>query len=234
MPTSRRSARRPSSGTDTLTVPHPPRLDLRAPTQLLPGELRELLLSLQAEGLRFTEQTLTGEDLTGARLVECELLDVALHEVTLTGATVAESRLIRLASPHLAAARSTWRAVEILGSRFGVAELHDAGLSEVRIADSKLDLVNLRGASAADVVLEGCTLTELDLGGAKVRRMQVRDCEIGTLDLTGADLQHVDLRGARLSRIIGLAGMRGATISPEQLMDLAPALAEHLGLDVQA
>ncbi|MFD5821898.1 pentapeptide repeat-containing protein [Nesterenkonia xinjiangensis] len=231
MPTSRRTPRRASPR--TVPVPHPPRLDLRAPADLLPGELRELVVSQHAEGLRFTEQTLTGEDLTGARLVECELLDVELQDVALTGATVAESRLVRLTSPHLAAARSTWRAVEILGSRVGVAELHDAGISELRIADSKLDLVNLRSASLTDVVLDGCTLTELDLGAAKVRRMQVRDCGIGTLDLTGADLQHVDLRGARVSRIVGLAGLRGTTISPEQLMDLAPAFAEHLGLDVQ-
>lgn len=233
MAPSRTPSARRSASADTAS-PHPPRLALAAPADLADGDVGELLFSQHAEGLRFTAETIRGEDLTGVRIVECELLDVALEEVALTGATVAETRLRRLASPHLAAPRSTWRAAEILGSRLGVAELYESGLAEVRVADSKMDLVNLRGASVTDVELRGCTITELDLGGAKVRRLRVADTGISTLDLSGASLEHVDLRGARLERIIGLTGLRGATISPEQLVELAPALAEHLGLDVRA
>lgn len=70
-------------------------------------------------------------------------------------------------------------------------------------------------------------------GGSRVRRVKVTESEIQTLDVTGARLEHVDLRGALMSTIIGLEGMRGATVSPEQLVELALALAEHLGLQVR-
>jgi len=46
-------------------------------------------------------------------------------------------------------------------------------------------------------------------------------------------LTHVHLRGAEISRIIGLPGLRGATVSPHQLVDLAPLFADHFGLVVE-
>jgi uncharacterized protein YjbI with pentapeptide repeats len=52
------------------------------------------------------------------------------------------------------------------------------------------------------------------------------------LDVTRATLSRVDLRGADLSGLDGLAHLRGAVISGDQLLELAPALAEHLGIDV--
>ena len=45
--------------------------------------------------------------------------------------------------------------------------------------------------------------------------------------MTGADL-----RGADLGGVDGLAGLAGATVSADQLADLAPLLASHLGMAV--
>ena len=57
-------------------------------------------------------------------------------------------------------------------------------------------------------------------------------CRVAVLDVTRAALTRVDLRGAELSGLRGLASLRGATITSGQLLDLAPALAEHLGVTV--
>ena len=62
--------------------------------------------------------------------------------------------------------------------------------------------------------------TALDAGSTRIDR----------LDCTGAKLADVDLRGARLTDIGNIEGLRGASISIEQLLDLAPALAERLGI----
>lgn len=62
--------------------------------------------------------------------------------------------------------------------------------------------------------------------------MRFTDCTVGTLQASGARLKDIDLRGARMNRIVGLAGLKGALISQEQLSDLAPSLADHLGLVV--
>jgi hypothetical protein len=44
----------------------------------------------------------------------------------------------------------------------------------------------------------------------------------------------VDLSGARLRSLVGVESLRGAIVSHEQLVDLAPILAEHLGLEVRS
>jgi len=53
------------------------------------------------------------------------------------------------------------------------------------------------------------------------------------LAVSGARLTDFDLSGARLSSIRGIESLRGATISAAQMLDLAPLLAAHLGLEVR-
>ena len=47
-----------------------------------------------------------------------------------------------------------------------------------------------------------------------------------------ADLDEVDLRGARLDRVDGVESLGGATLSAEQVLDLAPALARAAGITI--
>jgi hypothetical protein len=56
---------------------------------------------------------------------------------------------------------------------------------------------------------------------------------IGRLELSGSKLEDVDLRGASLADIGTLEGLRGATITLDQLLEIAPALAEGLGIKVE-
>ena len=60
----------------------------------------------------------------------------------------------------------------------------------------------------------------------------IERCRIGRLDVTRARITSADLRGAELRRVDGLPGLAGATISEEQLLELAPALAAQLGIVV--
>ncbi|MGJ9372791.1 pentapeptide repeat-containing protein [Nesterenkonia sp. CF4.4] len=196
------------------------------------GSVEALERTGQADRIRLEDADLTGMDLSGGRLTECLLRSVTLMDADFSAASVVESTWERVSSPHLKAPRSTWRDVSIEGSRFGVAELYDAGISGLVLRGCKLDLVNLRNAVLADVSFEHCTIAELDISGARATRVRFSDCTVGSLESSGARLKDVDLRGAQLSRIVGLAGLKGAVISEEQLVELAPSLAQHLGLVV--
>ncbi|GAA1146913.1 pentapeptide repeat-containing protein [Nesterenkonia lutea] len=209
-----------------------PRLRVQRLGDLVGGSETELRLTGQADRITLEGVDLSGVDLSGGRLTECLFRSVALTDADLAAASIVESRWERLSSPHLKAPRSTWRHVTIQDSRIGVAELYEAGLSGLVLRGCKLDLVNLRNAVLADVLFEDCTIGELDISGARANRVAFTGCTVGVLEAQEARLKDVDLRGARLSRIVGLAGLRGAVISEEQLMDLAPSLAGHLGLVV--
>jgi len=55
---------------------------------------------------------------------------------------------------------------------------------------------------------------------------------VGTLRLHGGSLRDVDLRGLEMRTVSGVGSLAGATVSSGQLSELAPLLAQHLGLRV--
>lgn len=148
------------------------------------------------------------------------------------GLAMAESVLERIDVVALSAVESGWRRVEVRDSRIGSAELCDSIWRAVHFSGCKLGYLNLRDAEISDLQFTNCAIDELDLMRAKAARVSFTDCRIGRLELAGSRLADVDLRGAQLADIGDLAALRGATISLEQLLDLAPAMAVRLGVKV--
>jgi uncharacterized protein YjbI with pentapeptide repeats len=195
----------------------------------------DALLGVDAhgDGERFRSADLSGRNLAGATFTDCELTDVNLNDTQLRGVRIADCVLDRVDAPVLRASRSSWRAVEIGHSRIGSGELYDSGLESVRFSNCKLGYLNLRGSSLRDVLFEDCTIDELDLGGAKATRVAITDTTVGMLDVTQAQLHHLDLRGADLRGIHGVEGLRGSTLDPLQVAELASFFAAELGITVE-
>lgn len=215
------------------SVTHPPRLDpLRLPT-LDEGNAALLTPGSRVEGLRFARADLDGRMLAGTIFSECSFEDASAHGTDLSSAAFIETAFSRLNSPVLSAPRSRFRDVTVDGSRIGAAELYNAGWQSVHFSHCKLGFINLRGAKLRDVLFTDCTIEELDLGGADALRVAFADCSADKLDLTGARLEHVDLRGLQLRAIAGIAELRGATLDPYQVTELAPLLAAHLGITIE-
>lgn len=117
--------------------------------------------------------------------------------------------------------------------RLGAVVAHGASLQRVTLAGSRLDYVNLRGATLDRVQLLDCRLGELDLGGARLSDVRLVGCTVDRLVLQAATCERLDLRGADLGALEGLDGLRGSVLTPDQLVRLAPALADHLGIGVR-
>jgi hypothetical protein len=73
----------------------------------------------------------------------------------------------------------------------------------------------------------------IDLGDARATGLRFDGCGIGELMVEGATLARVDLTGADLGLVRGVAGLRGAAMTPGQLMDIAPLLAVAAGIEVR-
>jgi uncharacterized protein YjbI with pentapeptide repeats len=201
-----------------------PRLEDGDPATLAAGDERE------AE--RFVDTDLSGRELLGITFAECELDGVTLSEADLRGARVIESTLARMNAPILSAARSTWRDVVLDQSRIGSGELFDSTWRSVRFSHCRLGYLNLRGAELLDIEFVDCAIDEIDLGGAKANRVAFVNTSVDALDITRATLRNFDLRGAGLHVVRGIEGLRGATISEKQLLELSAALAELSGIVV--
>jgi uncharacterized protein YjbI with pentapeptide repeats len=218
-------ARRPST--------HPPRLDALRVVQRTPGNAESLDTDDDRELEEFSGVDLSDRDLSGVTFRECAFDDVTLTETNLRGSRVIETVLTGMNAPILRSSRSTWRDVSLSRSRIGSGELFDATWQSVRISSSKLGYVNLRGSSLTDVLFEDCSIDELDLGGTSATRVAFTSTRVHTLDLTRAALTHVDLRGLEFQAILGLEGLKGATVSEYQLSELAPLFATQLGILVE-
>ncbi|MDQ1564484.1 MAG: hypothetical protein QOI14_1435 [Actinomycetota bacterium] len=205
---------------------------LRLP-ELNDASTAELEIDDERERERFLDTDLTGRDLMGIKFAECELDGVGLGDADLRSARFIESRLTRVNAPVLRAPLSTWREVVIEHSRVGSGELFESSWRSVSIQHCKIGYLNLRAAELIDVEFIDCVIDELDLGGSVATRVAFTGTSIAALDVARASLTDFDLRGVELRSVRGLESLRGATITELQLAELAPLLAEHLGMTVE-
>ncbi|HEY1134052.1 MAG TPA: pentapeptide repeat-containing protein [Nocardioides sp.] len=209
-----------------------PRIATPALGALVAGDPADLRPDAMLDGVRLAELRLGSLDLAGARLMESQLDDVRAEEADLGGARLADVALDRVDLTVVRAARGQWRDVRVSG-RMGALEAYDAAWRSVHLVGCKLGFVNLRGAELLDVALTDCVVEELDLVGARLTRVRLDGTTLGRLDVQQAQLKDVDLRGARLDDVAGVRDLRGATVTPAQLTELAPLLAAELGLRVE-
>ncbi len=188
------------------------------------------------------EDTREGEEIVGGGLTRLDWTRVTLRGclvrlVDVTDLELGRARLVdsRLAEPdvvHLDATDSMWRSVEVTRGRLGAWDMAGGFWDSVSVVGARIGYANMRDATLTDVHLHDCRIETLDLAGATVRRMSLHGCVIGELVVNRAELIGVDLRGADLARIDGVQSLGGATISAEQLLGLAPALAREAGISV--
>ncbi|GAA2412957.1 pentapeptide repeat-containing protein [Actinomadura vinacea] len=173
---------------------------------------------VDAPGSRFLDCAFTGTALEGGGLRRARFINVWAHELRLVGTDLAGTE---------------WQDTALLGSVAAAAAFSGARLSRVTFRGCKLDGINFRDAELTDVTFEDCLLREVDFGGAALTRTGFPGSRLARTTLVGARLEQADLRGAELGITIEPGSLRGAIVSPEQLQDLAPLLAETLGITVE-
>ena len=222
-----------AAGSSAAACPRPPALTAPDLSRLRDGEADELTAGEMVEDLELVEADLSGAGLSAINLLSCRFSEVFADDTDLTAARLVDCRLERLSATYLHSPRSTWRTVELTGSRIGAWEFYDADVESVLIEDCRLGFANLAGTAMRDILIRGTRIDELDLSGIEAQRVRFEDCRVDTLRLRGGSLSDVDLRGLEMRVVSGVGSLGGATISGEQLTELARLLAEHLGLRVE-
>jgi len=217
----------------SLAVPRPPVLAAPDLGRLRDGEADELAAGEMVEDLQLVEADLSSADLPALSLLSCRFSEVFANDTDLAAARLVDCHLERLSATYLHSPRSTWHTVELADSRIGAWEIYDADVESVLIEDCRLGFANLVGTALRDVLIRGTRIDELDLSGIDAQRIRFEDCRVGVLRLCGGSLSDVDLRGLEMTAVSGIGSLAGATISSGQLTELAPLLAQHLGLRIK-
>ncbi|UZN02635.1 pentapeptide repeat-containing protein [Cellulomonas sp. S1-8] len=199
---------------------------------MLSGDAYDLEPDADLDAMAFRGLDLTGRDASRARFLDCEVEDCDLEGVVLDGARVLDTSWTAVRAGALRAPSSTWRDATMTDVRIGAFTAFSSTWTRVTVVGGKIDYLDLRESTVEELRLENVTLGDLDLSHARVRRLVVVDCDVRRLDTTDTRLADCDLRGARLSVVEGVGGLGGAKVTPDQLLDLAPLLARHVGLVV--
>jgi uncharacterized protein YjbI with pentapeptide repeats len=184
------------------------------------------------EGLAFGDLDIQDMRLPDVQIEESSIDRWSAGNAELGGLRLRDVTVGVLDAPVLRAARSSWHRVRVDSGRIGSADLAASRIDGLELVGMKLGFVNLRGATVADLLVRDCTIDELDLGGATLSRVAFEGCRIATIAGVADRVEHLDLRGASLERVDPVEGIRGATISSDQVYDLAPLLAAAAGLRV--
>jgi uncharacterized protein YjbI with pentapeptide repeats len=201
----------------------PEHLEGRCEVLLGPGvavedaEVGRLAAEPEARSARIVHARVAAGDLGDARLRDLRLVDVAAESI--------------------GAANGDWRGatlnrVALSGCRLTGLGLVEATLHDVRFDDCKLDLANFRGAGLERVVFHDCVLTAADFGAATLTAVRFDHCRLEETDFNGSEMTDVDLRGSDLRPGGDVAALRGAIVDTGQAIELAPRMAESLGLRV--
>lgn len=221
-----------AAGSSAAACPSPPALTAPDLSRLRDGEADELTAGEMVEDLELVEADLSGGDLSALTLLSCRFSEVFANDTDLAAARLVDCRLERLSATYLHSPRSTWRTVELVDSRIGAWELYDADVESLLMENCRLGFTNLAGTTVRDLLIRATRIDELDLSGIDAQRVRFEDCRVGTLRLHGGSLSDVDLRGLEMRTVSGVGSLAGATVSSGQLSELAPLLAQHLGLQV--
>ena len=181
-------------------------------------------------------QTVDAEELR-AGAEEGTWADALIRDVRLAGVEMDDARFVdcRFERCDLSAVRFTrlsMRRIELTDCRLTGIDLGAASLHDVRFSSCKLDDANLR-----QVTGERVTFTDCVLGGTELAQATLEDAVFESCRLAGLDLRRAVLTGATfpdcdLTDVLGVDGLRGARLTMGQALQLAPRLAQELGIVV--
>jgi uncharacterized protein YjbI with pentapeptide repeats len=128
----------------------------------------------------------------------------------------------------------TLRQVELLDCRaLGLRLSVDLG-QDVYVEGGRFDSATLRISRVRGlVVFDGCTFGEAMVGG-DLSAVVFTGCTFDGAEFAATAAAGCDLRESRLGGARGLATLRGARVTADQTVTIAPRLAAELGLTVEA
>jgi len=208
-------------------------VDYDALPPLIAAARADLANSAVLDGVELSGADLSGVHATSMRMMEVALRNCTADEFTTPGVSGVDTFVGDVRVQTWRAHNGAWRDATFTSLRVGAWLADGTELVDVQITGSKVDLLSLRGARITRLTVTDCTVETLDLTGAEVTNLVVSGGSIGELLTPDARMTNLDVSGADVRMVSGPSHLRGLVISHQQLSDLAPAFAAHMGLVVK-
>lgn len=166
----------------------------------------------------YDEADIKNQILDGKNLEKVSFIDSVINGGSWAAAEMTESLL---------------RRTIIKGARMSGLIAHTLVAENVEFIGCKLDMVNFRGSKIKNVVFTDCVLAEADLQGSTLTNVRFNNCDINRLNVNSCTFNNVDMRSSKFVDLLGASALHNVTMSREQLIALAPILAQAIGIKVE-
>jgi len=210
---------------------------LHTPNQpILPAKLDSWLGHSDQEP-RFELLHIDSVDMSGSKdldVRECLLEGCSLTEAKLERLEILDTLCRGLEAAAVQAYRTSCLRLRLESSRLSGANMPEAVFEDCVFKNVKLGGAGFRFARFKRVVFDSCVLRDTDFSRASFIDVRFTGCDLAGANFDGASCKRVDLSGEALGECKGILGLKGATISDEQLIQIAPLLAAELGFKLVA
>lgn len=106
-------------------------------------------------------------------------------------------------------------------------------LRDCEFVDCRFELASFFGIKNKKNVFESCELKDTDFSQSEIQKLKFESSILDKVNFGGLiKSKDIDFRTSSLVELSGFDKLKGAIISPDQLVSLAPQLASQLGLKV--
>jgi len=106
-------------------------------------------------------------------------------------------------------------------------------LSDTELIDSQLQMASLVMSTIGRVSFANCELIDVDLMESKLADVSFAGSRLAEVSMHHATFERVDLRDAKIESLSNVSSLAGCVIANHQLFELAPLLANIVGLSVE-
>lgn len=110
--------------------------------------------------------------------------------------------------------------------------LPQCNFKDVIFKNCRLNLANFRSSKFGRCIFIDCDLTETDFAMSTLNNAVFDNCQLDQTEFSNCTCETTEFKNCSLGQINGLAGLKNATISQLNLIELAPILANNLGLKI--
>lgn len=189
------------------------------------------------DGLSLRTVRVCREDWTGCQAAHVDMDGVHLGKIRMTQAVLgsfraADTLIEECDMSAVDLTESSLYRVEFRGCKMTGFIAAAARFERTRFIDCRLDLSSFRSLEAEDCEFRSCDLRSADFEMAALSRVSFVRCRLSEASFRQARLQDVDLRSSDVTGLRYVLGLKGATIEPVQLFEVADALAREIGIRV--
>jgi fluoroquinolone resistance protein len=214
------------------------KLSITAPA--LPPERDALVpdqFELESES-DYTSLSLRDLDLTGRELSESVFDSTRFARVTLNDTTLDKCQFRDTRFDTCSMANAAWKScklgqLQLANCKFTGLRLIEAQLANVLFDNCAGKFAHFNGSVFRKVIFQNCSLPGADFSNCNFQDTMFIGCDLSEALFYDAKLQGTDFRGSTIFGMKAFAkDLSGAIMSEEQVQELAPMMAELLGISL--